>query len=113
MLLIPLLAFIFYVEILSVVIQVFGRHILGRRIFKMAPIHHHFDFVVDRRKNCDAFLVLICYRLARNLDCTILVCSSEFIVHKIIKTKNYELRTMNYLNCERKNYYDFSDENIK
>lgn len=42
-LLIPLLAFIFYVEILSVVIQVFGRHILGRRIFKMAPIHHHFE----------------------------------------------------------------------
>lgn len=43
MLLIPLLAFIFYIEIISVVIQVFGRHILGRRIFKMAPIHHHFE----------------------------------------------------------------------
>jgi len=43
MLLLPLLAFIFYAELLSVVIQIFGRHILGRRIFKMAPIHHHFE----------------------------------------------------------------------
>ncbi len=43
MLLLPLLAFIFYVELASVIIQVFGRHLLGRRIFKMAPLHHHFE----------------------------------------------------------------------
>lgn len=43
MLLLPLLGFIFYVELLSVVIQVAGRHLLGRRIFKMAPLHHHFE----------------------------------------------------------------------
>ena len=43
MLLLPLLAFIFYVELSSVIIQVFGRHFLGRRIFKMAPLHHHFE----------------------------------------------------------------------
>ncbi|PIZ94627.1 MAG: hypothetical protein COX81_03025 [Candidatus Magasanikbacteria bacterium CG_4_10_14_0_2_um_filter_37_12] len=43
MLLLPFLAFIFYVEIGSVIIQVFGRHLLGRRIFQMAPIHHHFE----------------------------------------------------------------------
>jgi len=43
MLLLPFLAFIFYVELGSVVIQVFGRHLLGRRIFKMAPLHHHFE----------------------------------------------------------------------
>lgn len=43
MLLLPLLAFIFYVELASVIIQVFGRHVLGRRIFKMAPLHHHFE----------------------------------------------------------------------
>jgi len=43
MLLLPLFGFIFYVEILSVVIQIFGRQILGRRIFKMAPIHYHFE----------------------------------------------------------------------
>lgn len=43
MLLLPLLAFIFYIELASVIIQIFGRHILGRRIFKMAPLHHHFE----------------------------------------------------------------------
>lgn len=43
MLLLPFIAFIFYVELGSVIIQVFGRHVLGRRIFKMAPIHHHFE----------------------------------------------------------------------
>jgi len=41
--LLPLLAFIFYVELVSVIIQIFGRYILGRRIFKMAPLHHHFE----------------------------------------------------------------------
>src|SRR3989338_4431047 len=43
MLLLPWLAFIFYLQLITVFIQVFGRHILGRRIFKMAPIHHHFE----------------------------------------------------------------------
>jgi len=43
MLLLPLLGFIFYVELGSVIIQVLGRHVLGRRIFKMAPLHHHFE----------------------------------------------------------------------
>lgn len=43
MLLIPLLGFIFYVELFSVIIQIFGRYALGRRIFRMAPIHHHFE----------------------------------------------------------------------
>lgn len=43
MLLLPLLGFIFYIELLSVIIQIAGRYTLGRRIFKMAPIHHHFE----------------------------------------------------------------------
>jgi phospho-N-acetylmuramoyl-pentapeptide-transferase len=43
MLLLPFLGFIFYVELLSVIIQIVGRYTLGRRIFKMAPIHHHFE----------------------------------------------------------------------
>ncbi|MBI2989590.1 MAG: phospho-N-acetylmuramoyl-pentapeptide-transferase [Candidatus Magasanikbacteria bacterium] len=43
MLLLPFLGFIFYLELLSVIIQVLGRHLLRRRIFKMAPIHHHFE----------------------------------------------------------------------
>jgi phospho-N-acetylmuramoyl-pentapeptide-transferase len=43
MLLLPFLAFIFYVELSTVIIQIFGRYFLGRRIFRMAPIHHHFE----------------------------------------------------------------------
>lgn len=43
MLLLPLLGFIFFIELSSVIIQVLGRHLLGRRIFKMAPLHHHFE----------------------------------------------------------------------
>ena len=42
--LIPFLGFIFYVEAISVMIQVFFRRALGKRFFKMAPLHHHFEF---------------------------------------------------------------------
>ncbi len=43
--LIPLifLGFMFYVEALSVIIQVASRYLFGRKVFKMAPIHHHFE----------------------------------------------------------------------
>jgi phospho-N-acetylmuramoyl-pentapeptide-transferase len=37
------LGFLFYVEAITVIIQVFGKYALGRKIFKMAPIHHHFE----------------------------------------------------------------------
>jgi len=34
---------IFVIEALSVMIQVFSFRYLGRRVFLMAPIHHHFE----------------------------------------------------------------------
>ncbi len=37
------LGFIFYVEALTVIIQVVSRYAFGRKIFKMAPLHHHFE----------------------------------------------------------------------
>lgn len=43
-LLLPFLGFIFYAEAGSVIIQILSRRLLGRRILKMAPIHHHFEF---------------------------------------------------------------------
>jgi len=43
MLLLPFFGFIFYAELISVMVQIAGRYLLGRRIFKMAPIHHHFE----------------------------------------------------------------------
>ncbi len=36
---------IFVLELLSSLIQGLGRRILGRRIFKMAPLHHHFEML--------------------------------------------------------------------
>lgn len=41
----PFLGFIFYVEALSVVIQVASRYAFGRKVFRMAPLHHHFEMV--------------------------------------------------------------------
>jgi phospho-N-acetylmuramoyl-pentapeptide-transferase len=37
------LGFMFYVEAVSVIIQVASRYIFGRKVFKMAPLHHHFE----------------------------------------------------------------------
>jgi phospho-N-acetylmuramoyl-pentapeptide-transferase len=36
---------LFVVETLSVIIQVFSFKYLGRRLFRMAPIHHHFELL--------------------------------------------------------------------
>ncbi|MEI6887209.1 MAG: phospho-N-acetylmuramoyl-pentapeptide-transferase, partial [bacterium] len=36
---------VFLIELGSSLIQGIGRRVLGRRIFKMAPIHHHFEFL--------------------------------------------------------------------
>lgn len=45
-LLLPIVGGIFIVEILSVIIQVtYFRITRGRRIFKMAPLHHHFELL--------------------------------------------------------------------
>ncbi len=34
---------LFVIEALSVIIQVFSYRLTGRRVFRMAPIHHHFE----------------------------------------------------------------------
>jgi len=39
------LGFIFYIEALSVVIQVISRYLFGRKVFRMAPLHHHFELL--------------------------------------------------------------------
>ena len=35
--------FVYYVESFSVIIQVTGYKLTGKRVFKMSPIHHHFE----------------------------------------------------------------------
>ncbi len=70
-LLIPLFGFIFYIEIISVILQVFFRRLLGRRFFKMAPLHHHFEFlgwgeekIVMRFWIIHAFMVIVAVWMA-------------------------------------------------
>ncbi|MEK7596642.1 MAG: hypothetical protein AAB450_00825 [Patescibacteria group bacterium] len=45
MAILPLIAFMFYVEAITVVIQSIGRHVFGRRGFRMAPLHHHLELL--------------------------------------------------------------------
>ena len=40
---IPIVAFIYLLEVVSVMIQVASFKTTGKRVFKMAPIHHHFE----------------------------------------------------------------------
>jgi len=44
-LLLPVIGGLFVVEALSVIVQVVVFKLTGRRVFKMAPIHHHFEFL--------------------------------------------------------------------
>ncbi len=39
------IGFMFYIEAFSVVIQVLSRYFLGRKIFRMAPLHHHYELL--------------------------------------------------------------------
>jgi phospho-N-acetylmuramoyl-pentapeptide-transferase len=42
-LLLPFIGGIFVIEALSVIIQVVSFQLRGKRVFRMAPIHHHFE----------------------------------------------------------------------
>ena len=42
-LLLPILGGLYVVETLSVIIQVFSFRVFHKRVFRMAPIHHHFE----------------------------------------------------------------------
>ena len=44
-LLLPVIGGLFVLEALSVIVQVVVFKLTGRRVFKMAPIHHHFEFL--------------------------------------------------------------------
>ncbi|MEW6638345.1 MAG: phospho-N-acetylmuramoyl-pentapeptide-transferase [Actinomycetota bacterium] len=43
--LLPVIGGLFVIEALSVIIQVIVFKATGKRVFKMAPIHHHFEFL--------------------------------------------------------------------
>ncbi len=44
-LLIPIVGGIYFAETLSVIIQVISFKLTGKRVFKMSPLHHHFELV--------------------------------------------------------------------
>lgn len=44
-LLLPIAGFVFIMEAVSVMIQVWHFKTFGKRVFKMAPIHHHFEML--------------------------------------------------------------------
>jgi len=44
-LLLPIVGGVFVMEAASVIIQVASFKLTGRRVFKMAPIHHHFELI--------------------------------------------------------------------
>lgn len=60
-LLMPIVCFPYYVEILSVTIQVISFKLTGKRVFKMSPIHHHFELSGwSENKLVAAFFVASC-----------------------------------------------------
>jgi phospho-N-acetylmuramoyl-pentapeptide-transferase len=44
-LLLPIVGAVFVIETLSVIIQVISFKLTGRRVFRMAPLHHHFELI--------------------------------------------------------------------
>jgi len=42
-LVIPIVGFIYFIEAISVIIQVLSFKLTGKRVFLMAPLHHHFE----------------------------------------------------------------------
>jgi phospho-N-acetylmuramoyl-pentapeptide-transferase len=44
-LLLPIVGGVFVLEGLSVILQVASFRLRGKRIFKMAPLHHHFELI--------------------------------------------------------------------
>lgn len=44
-LLLPVVGIVFVIETLSVIIQVISFRLTGKRVFRMSPLHHHFELV--------------------------------------------------------------------
>lgn len=56
--LLPIAGFIYVLEGLSVIIQVVSFKLTGKRVFKMAPIHHHFEMGGMKEKSVVAMFWL-------------------------------------------------------
>ena len=66
-LLLPIAGLVYVVEAVSVIIQVLYFKSTGKRFFKMAPLHHHFELKGMKEKNVVALFwvaSLICCSIA-------------------------------------------------
>lgn len=57
-LLVVVIGFAFVLTALSVVIQVVGYKLTKKRVFKMAPLHHHFEVFMHESKICSMYSIL-------------------------------------------------------
>ena len=72
-LILPIAGFVFIMEALSVMIQVWHFKTFGKRVFKMAPIHHHFEMLnIPETKVTIRFWIL-----------TIMTCLLSFVLLKL------------------------------
>ncbi len=44
-LVLPVIGFVFVLETLSVILQLTWRRLAGRKLFRSAPLHHHFEAI--------------------------------------------------------------------
>jgi phospho-N-acetylmuramoyl-pentapeptide-transferase len=44
-LLLPFIGFIFVIETLSVIMQMTSKKLFKKKIFHIAPVHHHFEYI--------------------------------------------------------------------
>jgi phospho-N-acetylmuramoyl-pentapeptide-transferase len=42
-LLLPIIGFVFVLEMLTTIIQIVSKKVFGKKVFRIAPIHHHFE----------------------------------------------------------------------
>ncbi|MBU1446111.1 phospho-N-acetylmuramoyl-pentapeptide-transferase [Patescibacteria group bacterium] len=40
-----LIGFVFVIETLSIIIQIFSKKVFKKKVFKIAPLHHHFEYI--------------------------------------------------------------------
>ena len=72
-LLLPIAGFVFIVEAFSVMIQVWHFKTFGKRVFKMAPIHHHFEMLgIPETKVTIRFWII-----------TVMTCLLTFVILKV------------------------------
>lgn len=78
-LLLILLGGLFIIETLSVIIQVISFKTTGKRVFKMAPIHHHFELLGWSEKKIVRIFALISFIFSLMAVCLFIIFKYGFV----------------------------------